>query len=46
VEHIDGNYENDREKNLTLLCPNCHSLTPTFRALNRGNGRTIKNRQK
>jgi hypothetical protein len=22
-----------------LLCPNCHSLTDTFRALNRGRGR-------
>lgn len=39
VEHIDGNWENNSPKNLTLLCPNCHSLTPTFRNLNRGNGR-------
>lgn len=22
-----------------LICPNCHSLTPTFRALNKGKGR-------
>lgn len=39
VEHIDGNFENNRPENLTLLCPNCHSLTSTFRGLNRGRGR-------
>ncbi|MFN2527183.1 MAG: HNH endonuclease signature motif containing protein [Candidatus Baltobacteraceae bacterium] len=39
VEHIDGNWENNDPTNLTLLCPNCRSLTPTFRALNRGKGR-------
>jgi hypothetical protein len=39
VEHIDGNWRNTRLENLTLLCPNCHSLTATFRALNRGRGR-------
>jgi 5-methylcytosine-specific restriction endonuclease McrA len=39
VEHIDGNWQNYRLDNLTLLCPNCHALTPTFRGLNRGRGR-------
>ncbi len=39
VEHIDGNWQNYRLENLTLLCPNCHALTPTFRGLNRGRGR-------
>lgn len=39
VEHVDGNWQNNRIDNLTLLCPNCHALTPTFRALNRGRGR-------
>jgi hypothetical protein len=42
VEHIDGNWENNRLTNLTLLCPSCHSLTPTFRALNRGRGRNYR----
>lgn len=42
VEHIDGNWENNRLTNLTLLCPNCHALTPTFRALNRGRGRAYR----
>jgi hypothetical protein len=39
VEHIDGDWQNSRLTNLTLLCPNCHALTPTFRGLNRGRGR-------
>lgn len=39
LEHIDGNSENNDLKNLKLLCPNCHSLTPTYKALNKGNGR-------
>ena len=36
VEHIDGDSTNNSEENLTLLCPNCHSLTKTYRGLNRG----------
>jgi hypothetical protein len=40
VEHIDGDWRNTRLDNLTLLCPNCHSLTPTYRALNKGKGRS------
>lgn len=31
IDHIDGNHENNNLENLRLLCPNCHSLTPTFR---------------
>ncbi len=42
LEHIDGNGRNNDEGNLTLLCPNCHSLTPTYCALNIGNGRPAK----
>jgi hypothetical protein len=40
LEHKDGNSENHNLNNLELLCPNHHSLTPTFGGLNRGNGRT------
>jgi hypothetical protein len=39
LEHIDGDSENNNLINLKLLCPNCHSLTPTYKALNKGNGR-------
>lgn len=39
VDHIDGNSDNNIEGNLILLCPNCHSLTPYFRNLNKGKGR-------
>ena len=39
IEHIDGNYLNNNESNLDLICPCCHSLTPTYKGLNRGNGR-------
>lgn len=39
VEHINGVWQDDTEENLTLICPNCHSLTPTFRSKNRGRGR-------
>ena len=42
VDHVDGNYKNNRMENLKLLCPNCHSLTLTFRNLNKGNGRKFR----
>jgi hypothetical protein len=38
IEHIDGNSENNKEENLDLICPNCHSLTLTYKALNYGKG--------
>ncbi len=34
VEHKDGDCFNSKENNLMLLCPNCHSLTRTYKALN------------
>ena len=39
VEHVDGNYLNNNEDNLILLCPNCHSLTATYKGANKGKGR-------
>jgi hypothetical protein len=31
LEHIDGNSSNNTFSNLTILCPNCHAQTPTYR---------------
>lgn len=40
IYHIDGNYQNNKEDNLQVLCPNCHSLTSTHKSHNqKGNGR-------
>jgi len=35
LDHIDGNRTNHLLKNLKMLCPNCHSQTPTFRSKKR-----------
>jgi len=42
VEHLDGNWKNNEENNLTLLCPNCHSLTKTYKGANKGKGRRAR----
>ena len=42
VEHIDGNFENNSEENLILLCPNCHSLTSTYKGANINKGRKAR----
>jgi len=39
INHIDGNYLNNKEDNLELICPNCHSLTDNYMILNKGKGR-------
>lgn len=43
-DHIDGNPLHNHIDNLRLICPNCHSQTPSYKGKNRGNGR--KNRYK
>ena len=35
IHHIDGDYTNNKEENLQLLCPNCHSLTETYKSHNK-----------
>jgi 5-methylcytosine-specific restriction endonuclease McrA len=42
VDHKDGNHTNNSIKNLRLICPNCHSQTPTYKNKNRGNGRPLR----
>ena len=39
VDHLNGNWRDNREENLMPKCPNCHSLTETYRNLNKGSGR-------
>jgi len=42
VHHNDGNHMNNSDNNLKYHCPNCHSLTKTYRGKNRGNGRMCR----
>lgn len=35
LEHINGKSSDHRLENLTLLCPNCHSFTSTYRGKNK-----------
>lgn len=42
LHHIDGNSLNNKEENLEFLCPNCHSLTSTFKSLNKNSTRKYK----
>ena len=39
VDHVDGDAHNCKPDNLKILCPNCHSMTSTFRARNIGSKR-------
>lgn len=30
IDHINGDWSDDRQENLRLLCPNCHAITSTW----------------
>jgi len=42
LEHKDGNHQNNIRENLECLCPNCHSLTDTWRGRNKKGKRSEK----
>jgi rubredoxin len=43
IDHIDGDAYNNDIKNLKVLCPNCHSLTKTYKNIgNRISSRTYR----
>ncbi len=39
ADHIDGNWRNNADSNLRLICPNCDAVSATYAGLNRGKGR-------
>ena len=42
LDHIDGDASNNSRENLRLVCPNCDSQLPTFKARNFGKGRQYR----
>jgi hypothetical protein len=36
VDHVSGEWWDNRPENLRLLCPNCHAVTDTYRGRGRG----------
>jgi len=42
VDHVDGDAFNNHPDNLKVLCPNCHSLTPTYGYIGARKGTRIR----
>lgn len=45
LEHINGDKFDNRIENLTILCPNCHSQTPSFRGRNKNKGKNYRGKE-
>lgn len=45
LEHKNGDSSNNSLENVCLLCPNCHSQTPTYKSKNIGNGRAERRKR-
>jgi hypothetical protein len=43
LEHENGDWKDNSPDNVLLLCPCCHAITPTYKALNWGRGRNAVN---
>ncbi|MFE0631022.1 HNH endonuclease [Streptomyces sp. NPDC058864] len=41
VDHLDGDWRDNRLANLRLLCPNCHATTDTYRGRGKGRDRGV-----
>ncbi|WP_431782366.1 HNH endonuclease signature motif containing protein [Streptomyces chumphonensis] len=39
IDHVNGDWHDNRRENLRYLCPNCHALTATWCGRNRRTGR-------
>ena len=44
IDHIDGNAYNNHITNLKVICPNCHSLTKTYK--NIGSRKSVRTYRK
>jgi len=42
VDHIDGDLDNNKRKNLRVICIHCHSQTPHYGSKNKGRGRRLR----
>ena len=42
IHHIDGDCTNNKEENLQLLCPNCHSLSDNYGSTNKNSKREYR----
>lgn len=45
IDHADGDWKNCDPSNVRVLCPNCHSLTDTYKNRNKGRGREYRRQQ-